>query len=46
MSVKEIEEIGNIYKMGIIITVGMKFQEEIENNLKRRGITNYMKYID
>lgn len=46
VSVKEIEEIGNIYKMGIIITVGMKFQEEIENNLKRRGITNYMKYID
>lgn len=46
LPVKTIDEIDCIDRIGIIITVGMKFQKEVEGTLKLRGIKNYVKYID
>lgn len=46
VSVKTLDEIEDIDKAGIIITVGRKLQQEIENTLKTRGIKNYIKYVD
>lgn len=46
LPVRTIDEIDNIEEIGIIITVSAKFLEDIEMNLRRRGIKNYIKYVD
>ena len=42
--VKSICEIENIEKVGVIITVGVSSQDEIEKVLKAKGSKNYIKY--
>lgn len=44
LSVSSINEINYIEEVGIIITAGGRFQEEIEENLRARNIKNYIKY--
>ena len=44
VTIKELDSLNNIENMGIIITVNEKLGEEIEKNLKRKNISNYIKY--
>ena len=46
VSIDLLENINGVEKIGIIITVDINLQSEIENNLQSRGLTNYIKYIE
>ena len=46
LSIDLLENINDVEKIGIIITVDINLQSEIENNLKSKGLMNYIKYIE
>lgn len=43
--VEELESVEDIAEIGIIVTVGRKLADEVEENLKLRKIENYIKYL-
>ena len=46
LAVKELNEIDNLQGMGIIVCVGELLKEEIISELEKRGLYNYIVYID
>lgn len=46
LAVRELNEIENVQGMGIIVCVGELLKEEIISELEKRGLYNYIVYID